>query len=496
MLPHHILLALLVAVVAALPAPASPERNIQRRSFKVERVPNPSFVKHNGTASFIKAYNKWGIPLPDGLGGSPGQGNDLDGFPGPHHHHASPSSTTSLVAAASSTISPLAVASSTIVPIVPSFLTISPVVASSATSPPLEYSSTSSLVVAASSTSSLIEFPSLSSVLASSTSFAVFTSSTTSVVVAAAETTSSAGTINNSTADSGTVSATPLNGDTEFLAPITIGGQTINMDFDTGSSDLWVFNTQLPKIYQVGHTIYNPSESSTFATLEGATFSISYGDGSGAAGNVGTDEVDIGGATVTIQAIELPTAVSQTFATDTSSNGLVGLAFSKLNTVSPKQQKTFFENALNTLDEPVFTADLRHDAVGAYEFGAIDTSKFTGSLTYADINTTSGFWQFSSQSFAVDGGKNITVEGGQAIADTGTTLMLVYPAVVNAYYGKVEGAINDASIGGITFPCDSDLPDLSVDIGGTYTATIPGSLINFAAIDATNTSKLSRSTFE
>ena len=40
------------------------------------------------------------------------------------------------------------------------------------------------------------------------------------------------------TGQTGITTNTPVNGDAEFLAPIQIGGQTINMDFDTGSSDL------------------------------------------------------------------------------------------------------------------------------------------------------------------------------------------------------------------------------------------------------------------
>jgi hypothetical protein len=260
------------------------------------------------------------------------------------------------------------------------------------------------------------------------------------------------------------------------------------MDFDSGSSDLWVFNTQLSATQQQGHTIFNPQKSSTFQQLNGATFSISYGDGSGAAGTVGTDTVNIGGATVTSQAVELATQVSQSFVQDTSSNGLVGLAFSKLNTVQPQQQKTFFDNALATLPEPVFTADLRHATAGTYEFGAIDNTKFTGPLNWAAINTTSGFWQFSSQTFSVStGGSTTNVSGGQAIADTGTTLMLADPTVVNAYYSQVQGAVNDASVGGVTFPCSATLPDLSVDIGGAVMATVSGSDINFAPVDQTGT---------
>jgi aspergillopepsin I len=39
-------------------------------------------------------------------------------------------------------------------------------------------------------------------------------------------------------ATDGTVTATPEQYDAEYLCPVTIGGQTLNLDFDTGSADL------------------------------------------------------------------------------------------------------------------------------------------------------------------------------------------------------------------------------------------------------------------
>jgi hypothetical protein len=136
-----------------------------------------------------------------------------------------------------------------------------------------------------------------------------------------------------------------------------------------------------------------------------------------------------------------------------------------------------------TLAEPVFTADLRQDAVGAYEFGKIDSTRFTGDLAWAAVDPTNGFWEFTSSKFSVGNGKALNAIGGTAIADTGTTLMLVNPAVVNAYYSQVAGAVNDQKVGGITFPCDSVLPDLNVDVGGVYTATVQGEFINFTQVD-------------
>ncbi|KAI1371440.1 acid protease [Hypoxylon crocopeplum] len=281
----------------------------------------------------------------------------------------------------------------------------------------------------------------------------------------------------------GLVTATPEANDVEYLSPVKIGGQTLNLDFDSGSSDLWVFNSQLSQAATQGHTVFDPTQSNTFSLMQGATFEISYGDGSGAAGNVGTDTVDIGGATVTQQAVELATAVSQSFVEDTSNNGLLGLAFSSLNTVQPQQQKTFFDNVMSSLAEPLFTADLRAQAAGAYEFGRVDTSKFTGDMTWVPVNTTDGFWQFTSEQFAIDGGEPQTsTAGAQAIADTGTTLLLADPAVAQAYYAQVDGAVDDEQQGGFTFPCDAQLPDLQLDVGGNM-ATVKGTDINFAQVD-------------
>ncbi|CCF34316.1 eukaryotic aspartyl protease, partial [Colletotrichum higginsianum] len=283
----------------------------------------------------------------------------------------------------------------------------------------------------------------------------------------------------------GLVTATPIRNDVEYVSPIKIGGQEVNVDFDSGSSDLWVFTSMLDAQSQTGHQLYDPSKSQGAKMLQGQQFSIRYGDGSGAQGVVGTDVVDIGGAVVQEQAIEMATAVSQQFVQDTANNGLLGLAFSKLNTVKPTAQKTFFDNVMPSLAEPVFTADLRKKSVGAYEFGRIDTSKFTGQMAWIPINTTTGFWQFTSEKFAVAGGEvQMGTAGAQAIADTGTTLILANPPMVQAYYQQVQGAKQDQNVGGVTFPCDAQLPDLMMDIGGVYMARVKGSDINFAQVNA------------
>lgn len=244
----------------------------------------------------------------------------------------------------------------------------------------------------------------------------------------------------------------------------------------------WVFNTGLPARNQQGHTIYDPSKSNTSAALEGSTFNISYGDGSFSRGPVVTDRVDVGGATVDKQAVGIPNTVSRSFIEDVHSNGILGLGFSKINTIKPEKQKTFFDNVIPELSQPVWTASLRAGEAGAYEFGNIDTSLFQGELAIVPVDTTRGFWQFNSAQFAIGDSAPQTAStgSGTAIADTGTSLMLMDKDIVEAYYAQVDGARQSPEVGGFTFPCASPLPDLTVAVGDSYMAKISGKLMNFA----------------
>lgn len=152
--------------------------------------------------------------------------------------------------------------------------------------------------------------------------------------------------------------------DDEYITNVSIGtpAQVLPLDFDTGSSDLWVFSSETPSSQAKGHTLYNPTKSSTSKKLSGYSWTISYGDGSSSSGDVYTDTVSVGGFSVTGQAVESATKVSSEFVSDTSNSGLLGLALDSINTVSPKQQKTWFSNASSKLAQPVFTADLNHQA--------------------------------------------------------------------------------------------------------------------------------------
>lgn len=247
----------------------------------------------------------------------------------------------------------------------------------------------------------------------------------------------------------------------------------------------WVFSSELPANEQNGHNIYNPASSSTSAIANGETWKISYGDGSSASGNVYTDVVSVGGTSVTGQDVELASTISSQFAQD-QSDGLLGLAFSSINTVTPDQAKTFFANAESGLSAPLFTSDLKKGAPGSYDFGYIDTSKYTGDITYTPVDNSRGFWGFTSSGYTVGSGSAVS-DSIPAIADTGTSLLLLPDDIVSAYYAQVSGAQNSNTDGGYIFDCSAALPDLSFAIEG-YNAVVPGSYINYAPVSSGSSS--------
>jgi hypothetical protein len=226
-----------------------------------------------------------------------------------------------------------------------------------------------------------------------------------------------------------------------------------------------------------GHDYYKVDASKK---IQGASWKISYGDGSGAAGSVYADKVTVGGVTATSQAVEAATSVSSQFQQDRDTDGLLGLAFSSINTVKPTPQKTFFDTVKADLPEPVFAANLKYHAAGTYDFGYIDQAKYTGDITYVNVKTTNGFWEFTADGYAVGSGAT-TKSSFDAIADTGTTLAYLPTAIVTAYYKQVSGAKNSNSDGGYVFPCSTTPPDLSIVIGGVK-QTIPGKYINYSPV--------------
>lgn len=169
---------------------------------------------------------------------------------------------------------------------------------------------------------------------------------------------------------------------------------------------------------------------------------------------------------------------------------------------------------MSYLEKPLFTADLRDDASGTYEFGFIDDSKHTGSVSYVPIDNSRGYWQLTATAITINGNpaKNTisrlpTIAGKSGLpfddddddddeqdgvkhsvytilmrspfTDTGTSTIMLDDKTVAEYYSLVPGAWLDS--GNYIFPCGAQLPDLGITFD-SYTAKVPGKFLTYGKL--------------
>ncbi|KAI8362647.1 rhizopuspepsin II [Blakeslea trispora] len=269
----------------------------------------------------------------------------------------------------------------------------------------------------------------------------------------------------NATTDGvGTVPVTDYMGDVEYYGVVGIGTpeQKFRLDFDTGSSDLWVASTLCSSCTRQNR--YNPNQSSTYKA-DGRSWSISYGDGSTANGILGTDTVDLGGLKIQGQTIELARTESSSFASGPN-DGLLGLGFDTITTV--RGIKTPVDNLISQglISSPVFGVYLgkaSNGGGGEYVFGGYDSSKFSGSLKTVPVNKSQGYWGINIGGLSA--GNTRVASSFSGILDTGTTLLLLTNSVADAV-ARTYGATANSD-GTYLIDCDtSNFSPLVFSING------------------------------
>ncbi|KAK3343602.1 aspartic peptidase domain-containing protein [Lasiosphaeria hispida] len=291
---------------------------------------------------------------------------------------------------------------------------------------------------------------------------------------------------------SGSVGAMTISGDREYLTSVGIGTppQTLALDLDTGSSDLWVYSTETNPVDLSNHTHWIPANSSTAKIVPNATWEIQYGDSSYAYGNVWRDTVTLAGITIPNSTVESALQVSWKLSSDYDMDGILGLAFGLESQVSPSQP-TLLNDLLLLLESSVFTADLKWRAEGAYGFGTIDPARYNGTIQYVPLIDDAQFWQYNFTGFNVPTANPTETQtwylsSWSAIADTGTTLLMLADDIAAIYYKSIPTALFNSSIGVYQFPCSAVLPDFKIGFdghpGGAH-AMVPGKYINYTVLE-------------
>ncbi|EIW62808.1 acid protease [Trametes versicolor FP-101664 SS1] len=250
--------------------------------------------------------------------------------------------------------------------------------------------------------------------------------------------------------------------DLEWAGTISVGtpAQKFLIDFDTGSSDLWLPSSACTSSTCKSKSKYTAASSSTSVKKSGS-FSIEYGDGSTVSGPIYTDTVAVAGITAKTQYFSPVTTLSSSFADDPI-DGILGLAYPAISNLN---ESPFFNTAFSqgAVTSNVFGFKLASSGSELY-LGGTDSKLYTGAIEYHSIDTSTGFWQLTGAKALV--GSTTANSGFETIIDSGTTIMYGPPSAVKTFYSKVSGsAVYDSSEGYYSFPCSSP-PSVSFSWGG------------------------------
>lgn len=137
----------------------------------------------------------------------------------------------------------------------------------------------------------------------------------------------------------------------------------------------------------------------------------------------------------------------------------------------------------------VFAVDFdKTTNTGTFDFGYVDTSKFTGTIAYAPLDVSSDFDSFWVVHFS-----GIEVNGSfwefsyPVICDTGTSGSAIPQSVADQYFSMVPGATWNSDWNEYQFPCSETLPDFTFGIGSDARVTMPGEGLLAFSIDGGTT---------
>ncbi|KIJ66218.1 hypothetical protein HYDPIDRAFT_86415 [Hydnomerulius pinastri MD-312] len=275
--------------------------------------------------------------------------------------------------------------------------------------------------------------------------------------------------------DRRTASIAVTNEAVSYIAAVGVGSPatTYNLIVDTGSSNTWV---------GAGTAYVKTSTSES----TGEAVAVSYGSGS-FSGEEYTDTVTLGsGLTITKQSI----GVATTSTGFTGVDGIVGIGPLDLTegtltndetaTIPTVTDNLYSEGTIAQTVVGVFFAPTTSDddTNGELTFGGVDTTKYTGTLTYTPLTTTypaSYYWGINE---SITYGSTTILAETAGIVDTGTTLILL---ASNAYskYQSATGSTLDNNTGllRLTTAQYDKLENLNFNIGSVSYALTPNGQI-------------------
>jgi cathepsin D len=236
-----------------------------------------------------------------------------------------------------------------------------------------------------------------------------------------------------------------------YSGEISIGTppQSFRVDFDTGSSDLWVPSTKCDASCDAfpSWRKYNESASSSSQSVPQSSFQVQYASGGDVTGDAVQDILRLSD-TVSVEQIFGQATSLRNWTTCATEEGIFGMGSSLL---SSHKHPSPISNLQHVLRDPLFslylddtvddyppvisspTLDTYGNAQGSASqptgahseliFGAVNGKHYSGCLSWHDLGPATGFWSVNLDGVQF-GSQDVTMVPATAIVDSGSTLVI------------------------------------------------------------------------
>eukprot|EP00444_Apocalathium_aciculiferum_P000306 CAMPEP_0183409966 /NCGR_PEP_ID=MMETSP0370-20130417/19232_1 /TAXON_ID=268820 /ORGANISM="Peridinium aciculiferum, Strain PAER-2" /LENGTH=385 /DNA_ID=CAMNT_0025592735 /DNA_START=1 /DNA_END=1158 /DNA_ORIENTATION=+ len=231
-------------------------------------------------------------------------------------------------------------------------------------------------------------------------------------------------------------------------------GQSVDVVFDTGSSDLWVTSATTVE----GKRFFDAAESSTYRSSS-ELFAIRYGSGN-LNGVFCHDTVAIGELTLpNFTFAEVSNFSGFQNWHNMPFDGILGLGFASIaKTPGPTMMQALVESG--QLENPVFGFYLGNNTLGQLVFGGVDPAHVASNFTWVDLMLPA-WWSVGLDSVRLGSILSLSA-ANMATVDSGSSVLLGPSREVNAIMAMI-GAETVEGVHAVS--CNKRLPDISFVLG-------------------------------
>ncbi|CAG9315220.1 unnamed protein product [Blepharisma stoltei] len=257
--------------------------------------------------------------------------------------------------------------------------------------------------------------------------------------------------------------------DAQYYGPVALGTppQPFTVVYDTGSSNLWVPSSKCTSLACYMHHTFNSAASSTYVK-NGTAISIQYGEGA-CTGFISQDTMTWGGYTVKNVLFGEMTHLPGTTWIESKPDGILGMAWQAIAEDGTPPAFTYLASqGLVSNSFAFYLTKTANQAGSVLTLGGFNSTLSKGDWNYVPLYKQE-WWLIQMGAITV-GGKAITGTGFKAIVDTGTTLLVGSPKIVNQI---------NAIIGTVAEDCSniSKLPTVNIVIGSITYAMPPSAYV-------------------